>query len=362
MSELCLVLHAFPLDPGLPGLVHATDPGELVTMLGPVLTSGTPGLVLEDGRAEVVRYRPSSCVLRYELAWHLPATRRSLKQVVYGKVTGDDRGRLVGPAVTALRQSGDGGPARLPFLVPRFQAYLPDLALALVDAVPGTPLLPALIRAGGATGADAALARSTPTPESAVQACARIAAVLHRSAIPVGARRTLRDEIEQVRTGIAALAPLAPGLAASLDRHVGALGGIGLDPPGRSWVAHGDFRPSQVLFDGPTTGLVDFDTVCLAEPALDLGEFTAHLAVVAARPGHVVPSPRGPGDDLEGVFLREYLRRAGEAASDVLPARVAAYRTVALTRLALRSWSRFRPERLRAVMGLLDAQQRTYAA
>jgi ABC-type multidrug transport system fused ATPase/permease subunit len=360
MPELCLVLHAFPLDPGLPGLLVATDPGELVTMLGPVLTSAVPGVVLEGGRAEAVRYRPDSCVLRYELAWQLPATRRSLKQVVYGKVSGDDRGRLVGPAVTALRTARDGGPPRVSFLVPRFQAYLPDLRLVLLDAVPGAPLLPALIRTGGTPASGGAPADDAPTPESAVAACARIAAGLHRSAIPVGAHRTLPDEVEGVRTSIEAMSLLAPALAASLDRHVRALDGIGLDRPGRSGVAHGDYRPTRLLFDGPTTGLVDFDTVCLAEPALDLGEFTAHLAVAGARPLH--PFPPRPAGGLEAVFLREYLRRGGEGDPDDLLARVTAYRTVALTRLAVRSWRRFRPERLRAVLALLEAQQKTYAA
>ena len=37
VRELRLVLHAFPLDPALPGLVPATDPAELVETLGPLL-------------------------------------------------------------------------------------------------------------------------------------------------------------------------------------------------------------------------------------------------------------------------------------------------------------------------------------
>src|SRR3712207_8430077 len=41
--------------------------------------------------------------------------------------------------------------------------------------------------------------------------------------------------------------------------------------------SHGDLTPGQILFDGARPGLLDFDTVCQAEPALDLGQFLAYL-------------------------------------------------------------------------------------
>jgi ABC-type multidrug transport system fused ATPase/permease subunit len=357
VRELRLVLHAFPLDPVLPGLVLATDPPALVEMLGPLLTSSVPGLILQGCRAEVVRYGRGGCVLRYELAWRLRSSRRSLKQVMYGKVYGDDQGRLVGPAVTALRQHLlDASGTSLPFLVPRFQAYLPDLRLALLEAVPGSPLLPALIRtrAGMAVGP----AVAGPTPEGAVVACARIAAALHRSSIPVGAPRTLAGEIDGVRAAVDGLAPMAPTLAASLHRHLGSIGDLALDPPEPLGVAHGDFGPSQVLFDGPTTSLVDFDTVCISEPALDLGQFTGHLAVAVRRAQDTAEVSHDSGEDVGSAFLREYLRLAAGSDPDVLLARVAAYRTVALARLAVRSWCQLKPQRLRPTLDVLDEPQR----
>jgi ABC-type multidrug transport system fused ATPase/permease subunit len=355
VSELRLALHAFPLDPALPGLVLATDPPRLVEMLGPLLTSAVPGLALQSCRVEVVRYGGDSCVLRYELAWHLQPSRRSLKQVVYGKVYGGGQGRLVGPAVTAFRRLQNGSGPSLPFLVPGFQAYLPDLRLALLEGVPGSPLLPALIRARAGVGAAPAV--GGPTPEDAVVACARVAAALHQSSVPVGPPRTLAEEVAGIRASVDALAPLAPGLAGSLRRHLGALDGLALDAPAPLRVAHGDFEPSQVLFDGPTTSLVDFDTLCLAEPALDLGSFTAHLAVAVRTALDAAGVDRDGGEDLESVFLREYLRLNGRSDPDVLLARVGAYRTVALARLAVRSWCQLKPQRVRPVLTLLDAPQ-----
>jgi hypothetical protein len=346
LREPGLVLHAFPVDPALPGLLVATDALAIVEMLGPVLTSAVPGLVLEDCRAGVVRYAPDHCVLRYELAWRLQHRGRALKQVLYGTAYGDDRGRRVAPVVTALRRSPDGPGSSLPFLVPRSQAYLPDVRLALLEAVPGAPLLPALVRnrTGGAI-------------PPALAACARVAAALHRTAVPLEATRTLRGDLDDARAAVDALAPLAPVLAASLRRPLDALGNGALDPSGPPRTAHGAFSAARILFDGPTTSLVGFDRACLAEPALDLGEFTAHLT--AAIPGGTDPEATArAADDLVAQFLRDYLGEGVPGAADGLPARVAAYRTVALVRLAVRRWSRFQPQRLRSVLDLLDNQQR----
>jgi ABC-type multidrug transport system fused ATPase/permease subunit len=361
VRDLRLVLHAFPLDPALPGLVPATDPAELLELLGPRLTSAVPGLLLQGCRIEPVRYGRDSAVLRYELAWRIQSNLRGLKQVMYGKVYADQRGRLVGPAVTALRQDRPNGSGpSLPFQVPRFQAYLPDVGLALLEAAVGSPLLPDLIRARW--GVAAGPTNGIPTVEEAVAACARIAAALHRSSIPVGAPRTLAGETDDVRTAVDALATMAPALAASLHRNLATVGGSALDAPGPVGVAHGDFHPSQVLFDGPTTRLVDFDTVCLAEPALDLGQFTAHLAVAVRTAQDAAGGTPDGAEDLGSAFLREYLRHSPGSDPDVLFPRVAAYRTVALARLAVRSWCQLKPWRLRPTLALLDEPQRIHVS
>lgn len=352
VRELCLVLHCFPLDPALPGLAVATDGALLVEMLGPVLTSSVPGLLLEDCHVDVARYVPGSCVLRYELAWQLEHSHRSVKQVLYGKVYGDGRGRLVGPVVTALREQQAARSSSLPFLVPRFQAYLPDLRLALLEAVPGSPVLPELIRDRVDDGGTA----EGPGLQEALAASARIAAAVHRSSVPTAGTRTLAGELDSVRAAIGALDPLAPALAASLLRHLQAVDDLASDAPGPPGVLHGDFRPSQVLFDGSTSGLVDFDTMSLGEPAADLGEFTAHLATAAVQALHGAGGPPDGADDPGAVFLRTYLRLSG-GDPDVLAARVAAYRTVALARLAIRRWCQLKPQQLRAVLGLLEEQR-----
>ncbi|WP_369135937.1 ABC transporter transmembrane domain-containing protein [Modestobacter sp. I12A-02662] len=358
VRELRLVLHALPLDPALPGLVPATDPSRLVEVLGPVVTSAVPGLLLEGCSATVVTYGRGGSVLRYELAWRLQPSRRSLKQVMYGRVYADGRGELIGPAVNALRELlHDGSGTSLPFLVPRFQAYLPDLRLALLDAVPGSPLLPALVRAR--EGTDVPPAAAGATPEDAVAACARIAAALHRSSIPVGPARTAGDELERVRAAVDGLATLAPAVGASLHRHLASVRDLALEEQ-RLGVAHGDLQPSRVLFDGPTTSLVDFDAVCLAEPALDLGQFSASLAVAVRKAQDAAGVTTDGGADLTSAFLSEYVRLSDTADPGLLLGRAHAHRTLALTRLAVRSWCQLKPERLRSALALLDETRRVH--
>ena len=103
VPSLCLVLHSFPLDPDLPGLVAATDPARMATILEPVLPSAGHGLELQSCRPEVVKYAlGGQCVLRYELLWRVQPSRRTVRQVVYGKVYSDERGSHIGPTLTAL--------------------------------------------------------------------------------------------------------------------------------------------------------------------------------------------------------------------------------------------------------------------
>ena len=193
-------------------------------MLGPTLTSSVPGLVLQECRAEVVRYGPGSCVLRYELAWRLQPSRRSLKQVVYGKVYGDDRGRLVGPAVIALRQhepDGPGPPCRSGAPVPGVSARPAAGAArggARVAAAVGTAPGPGRMRR---PAVPRLRVRSPRVPGSPPPCTGRRS----RS----GAARGLAGDIDLVRASVDRLAPLAPALAESLHSHLAAVGELAAD-------------------------------------------------------------------------------------------------------------------------------------
>jgi hypothetical protein len=328
-------------------------------VLEAVLPSALGGLTLQDSRAEVVRYVPGDrCVLRHELVWRLKPSGRTVKQVLYGKSYADDRGALIGPTVTAFREhvrTRSGG--SFPFLLPRYQAYLPQLRLTLLEALPGTPQLPALVRERVAAGPPV-----TPralTAEAALQACARIAAALHGSSVPESAfaavhPRTLTDEVVRLRAEVEAIAPLAPALARTVHDRLDEAAAAAREEPLPFGAAHGDLTPSEILFDGPTSSLFDLDAACMAERALDLGGFLAHLDVVTTRARQAAGTAAAErGGDLDRVFLDEYLRAGGQD-EDALRARIASYRTVTLAQVAVRSWCQLKPDRLRAAVTLLE--------
>ena len=71
---------------------------------------------------------------------------------------------------------------------------------------------------------------------------------------------------------------------------------------------HRDFHPDQVLVDGRTLTLLDFDLFAAGDPALDVGNFSAHLTELALRchgdPEHFAPQER--------AFEERYLELSGE--------------------------------------------------
>jgi aminoglycoside phosphotransferase (APT) family kinase protein len=134
--------------------------------------------------------------------------------------------------------------------------------------------------------------------------------------------------------------------------------------PGDPVLAHGDFTPGQVLLDpadpAGRAGLVDVDTLCIAEPALDLGRFLAYLHVTGIRrSGEAWPLLA----DLSAHFLATYLEAGALAAGSAtgtdarrrLLERTSAYRTLALARLGASACWQLKDDRLRAVVDVLDA-------
>ena len=118
--------------------------------------------------------------------------------------------------------------------------------------------------------------------------------------------------------------------------------------------AHGDFSYTQILFSRDRHGLVDFDGVCRAEPALDLGHFLAYLRFAMVKAAGVEAPRFAPlEDELEAVFLDGY-RSAGGLSGRAVEERIHVYETVSLLRLAVHAWQKMKPERLRRILAVLD--------
>jgi hypothetical protein len=357
VEDLRLVLNPFPFDPDLPGLPHAADPGAMGERLREVLPRTLPGLELQRCRPEVAKYAVGDhCVLRYELHWRVLPSRRTVRQVVYGRLHPDGRGERVGPLLDHLRDRL--GDQRATFLLPRPQGWVPELGLALVDALPGTPQVRALARrqVGGDTAGDDLDARR------ALAACAGIAAALHEP-VPAGlalpgdrpgapAGRTLSGDLERLGAQLADLQAWAPGLVAGLADHADALAAfVDASEPMPPVLVHGDFGPAEVLLDGPVSAVFDLDAATRAEPAVDVGHFLARLTLSCVATAGREGLPRALA--LERDFLERYAAAHPGLESGVLWPRVAAHRATTLLGVAARSWRQAKPERVRLALTLL---------
>ena len=86
---------------------------------------------------------------------------------------------------------------------------------------------------------------------------------------------------------------------------------------------HRDFHEAQLLVDGNCCGMLDFDTWCDADPALDVGNFLAHIRLWELRNSSDASS-------FENAFIKASLD--GKASSFL--ERVAIWKRAALLRLA----------------------------
>jgi aminoglycoside phosphotransferase (APT) family kinase protein len=235
--------------------------------------------------------------------------------------------------------------------VPRSFGFIEPLQLTLLEAIPGRPRIAELLKDRASSGVDrAALAE-------AIDAAARVAARLHGSGISLVPSRRIEDELIELGQALAALQRVTPGLAAEFERWLVATSACAAASDSQQpCFSHGDFTHSQLIFSGERCGLVDFDTVCRAEPALDLGQFLAYLRMSARKAGSPAsPDGREATERLCARFLDAYAteRGTGPGDRDALCARVRVYEMVSLLRLAFHSWQKFKTARLDLALSLI---------
>ncbi|HWQ14931.1 MAG TPA: ABC transporter transmembrane domain-containing protein, partial [Roseiflexaceae bacterium] len=356
LGALNLAVSVFPIDGDLPTLVGATDRQRMLDIFRSLPALTADGFVAEDCQVELGHYgRRHRCVLRYALEGRLPGGRRAERRIVYGKVASDDRGAISDAAVGQLRErlrdAGDGER----FHIPQALGFLPDLRLALLEAIPGQPQVSKLLKARlNGTPVASGLA----SLEEALAAAARMAATLHSSGIALGPRRALTDELERLGRDVAAIVRVSPELGQRLRGWLERAGAASDPSDALAFCfSHGDFTHTQLVFEGTASGLVDFDTVCQAEPALDLGHFLAYLRLAAMRAqwagAHEAPAQVEP---LCERFLEAYIEAARDGLEDreQLRLRIAVYEVVSLLRMAVHSWQKLKGSRLAYAVAMLE--------
>jgi aminoglycoside phosphotransferase (APT) family kinase protein len=282
--------------------------------------------------------------------------------VVYGKVAADDRSKVVGAVLSSLQWRLNGVHTRRRFRIPRIVGYWPDLRLILLESIPGKPQVSELLEAHvmGMTETEP----SVLMLEEALHDCALVAAALHKVNIKLDNQRTFKEELDSLHAYMPPVEQFSLALSMQLQHALRRLQAYAEKTPALPLCfSHGDYTYTQLIFDDTYCGLVDFDTVCRAEPALDLGQFLAYLRL-AARKAQRRASEQGEDavelnvDDLCQQFLHTYIRAAGYtgAHAEQLRARVAAYEIISLMRIALLSWQKLKSSRLELAAELLEGR------
>jgi len=346
---LQLAVHAYPIDPDLPSLIDATDPTCMTDIIERLIPSSLDEELEVRGCRIVVAHYPRRhrCVLRYEVNGRRRGSDASV--LVFGKVSSTGEPALDRTVLEDLGREMDVGQAGI--RVPRHVGHVPHLDLVLIEGIPGSPVIVPMLktRAGGDREND------SHSLERAVEAAGVVAAEVHRCRIRVGRRRRLKDELAELQAELAALGRVIPEEMAPLDELFSEVGkaGQGVEQV-RLVFSHGDFTPSQILFNGAEVGLIDFDNLGEAEPELDLGQFCAYLSAAALKSELSSGVTEGLGPQFRRRFLEAYAEASGMSNSEEFQLRVRIYEQVSLLRMAIRGWRQLKPARASLALKVLE--------
>jgi hypothetical protein len=363
LSDLKMALSVFPIDGLIPTLGDATDPRKIAGILERTLPEAVSGdLLIKDVRLDLAQYgRYARCVLRYAIAGLETATQTPHNITVYGKVDADGSGELTVSVLSALEERLREPEVPYRFRIPRSLGYFPELKLLLMEALPGRPFFKELLKrwSGDRDQTNGnTLHEGEMSLEQAIRTCALIAATLHSSNINLGPSRTLEMQVAQLRDESQAIGRTFPELRAQIESWMNeALAFSQAYPALPPCFSHGDFTYTQLIFDGSNGGLVDFDSICQAEPAQDLGHYLAYQRLnIIKDQDPAAPFPAEAIERLCALFLDTYVEasRGWIADEGLLRGRVAVYELISLIRLTLHSWEKMKGSRLRQTILLLE--------
>ena len=257
-------LRSATIDGRMPFLSEALDHGKADHVLREVLASqGLREAELYD--IKLTRHKPGRrCLIEYSL-------RQGERELsLLGKV----RARAANEASYRIQsilwqgpfneKTGDG------IGVPEPMALIPSWHMWLQRKVSGE-------------SAERLLSRSDDI--SLAQRIAEAAHKLHTAGVPPARpAHTIAEEVRILHQGLALVTESRPALRWRLRRLLDAVNEFAATIPGsRPCGIHRDFYPDQLIADGDRLYLVDFDLYCEGDPAIDIGNFAAHLRELALR-------------------------------------------------------------------------------
>ena len=212
--------------------------------------------------AEVVRLKPAKrCMVRYETA----------DGPMLGKVRAGHRATSPFQLARKLREAGLDGRDSIAVAEP--VAVFEDLSMWVQRVAPGLP-------------ANVMLSQGTSFDEHIGRLAAACALAVHAARVEPRRTHSAADELHILEHRLALLTRSRPELASALAlltraaRHR-----VRRDLADRLVVTgiHRDYYADQLVIDGDFVTIVDFDLYCWGDPAVDVGNFVAHLTEQALR-------------------------------------------------------------------------------
>ncbi len=320
---VCQGTGVFRRDRALAFLRSAVDPVAAVEPLRAALAAVLPAAPLRIRQIEVLHHKPGRrAVLGYDLE------AGSVTLALIGKLRAKGVDRTTHALLSRLRALGLDG--RDGVAVPEPLGLVPEFHMSLTRRIQGRNLLTALERPGAGTLAS-----------RVADALVR----LHADAVPVPRQRhALEDELGILDRRLVRLADTRTDLAPRLRAVSAACHDLAARIPAhRETGVHRDFHPGQVLVAFGQVHLLDFDLYCPGDPALDAGNFVAHLEEHALRVHGRVEAMATPAR----AFVARYC-----AATGTPPSVVRAYAALSLARLV--QIASERPGRAHAIEVLLS--------
>lgn len=299
---------ALSLDPGLPGLAQALDAEAMEHLLRP-LCSRLHGGAESEWRVvaiDLLKHKPAHrCALGYTMEG------ACLRVRLFAKAFAGDRGAQIFVTMGAISRALNGSS----LIVPRPLGYFPGPRLLVTEFLEGAPLAAALYD-GREDG-------------PALRAAEAIAA-LHDSGASFTRRWSPLREVANTAEWLRGLEDRAPRLAARARSLLETLSRPGARLPEPPDVpVHRDYYADQVWDCGGRTALLDLDDARGGDPALDVGNFLAHLTLRSLQ----FPVVESGCLRARGLFTAGYLKRRGERAGEAFARRAAFYEATSLLRL-----------------------------
>lgn len=299
-------------DPALPQLRLALDEIEANRRIAELLkTSNVDAASLRIASINVVRHKSGRrCLVEYRFARTARIDLEPMELSVIGKTMRRPNAARDFELHRAVFNSPFGQCTRDGIGVPEPLGVLPDWNMWFQHKVDGVPAMQLL---------------STEDGPRISECIARAIHKLHACGPTPQRVHTIHDEMttlesrlseasqrrSELSTRIGNVTEKCRGLVATLAAN-----------PARS--CHRDFYPEQVLLGGQTLWMCDFDLYALADPALDVGNFAAHLIEYGLRR----PSAASALQASRDAFVNRYCQLAPE----VQLASIVVYETLSLAR------------------------------